>query len=811
MKRNLTSVIGVFLLVVSIVAGSGIIYFVASIEPGVILSIEPELVSVERNQLFELSVNIVNVKNLYKWTLGIKWDPSIIELEPASSNAVTEGPFLKSVGRTYWRIASYVAGSGYLSSISCELTQLISASGDGTLLTICFRAINNGETNVTISASNLYDSSLRLISHTRRLGHVSVTSVRHDLQASLDAPAKVVAGSTALLMATVSNLGDVDETDVSLAILVNEVPQKSIKTSLPKGGSTTLSFSWTPSYKGIYNITAYATPVIGETNKINNYAWKLVEVVLLSHDLIVSLECPARLVLGKSVKVNANVTNIGTFDETNVSASIIIDGIVKFSKSIPLLKVNSLEGLSYVWGPDHEGTYNVTAYVRPVAGEINIADNGESKFVNVTVPTEILIVADDDGSYHLNGTSLSEFEVIIQSLGLKYDIWKESVQGRPSLTLLLEYKLVIWTCGDYHMTAVDFYDAQRLEQYVNYGGSIILEGGNIAYNHNSDSFMTNVAHARLRMHRTRSPSLTVVKHNYLLTKNLPSDFTWATLPYFDDGVHPVNGGFAVINYTDTPFSQSSSGPWTAVTVFDGTQKGIGSIIYYSFVLHNLPKNQREVLVANSIEWMKRFGISTVLSDVIHASPDAVYFIYNDPHPLNSNSAFDVALGATIYAFCESPQRQGFTSSQNWLTDLGRINSTEISNSIIVVLGNPFNHIVTNYYESSCLTPISLSENSTHFIFCDNSSKAVWTLNKLALESGHEDAFAVQVLKDGQNDLIIAYGVGWKGTWAASMYFANIVMRNLAEYSGHFLVFRWVDDDLQDGIPQLWEIQEVNSG
>ena len=282
MMKKLNSLFGVFLLVTSIISGSGIVYFVLSAGQGVILSVESQTVSVEPDQVFTLSVHVDNVENLYKWRLSISWDPAVMELEPASISAIAEGSFLQEAGRTIFQPNPYVAGSGYLSYIPCRLVQLTGSSGSGTLLTLCFKAIGDGETSITISNSILYNHHTQKISHTLKEGHVSVRSANHDVGVSLEAPAQLVLSNSVLLNATVQNLGDVDETNVNLAILVNGVVKEERTDSLPIGGSYSMCFNWTPSYKGVYTIAANATPLPDETKTDNNYFESPVEVISLA-------------------------------------------------------------------------------------------------------------------------------------------------------------------------------------------------------------------------------------------------------------------------------------------------------------------------------------------------------------------------------------------------------------------------------------------------------------------------------------------------------------------------------------------------
>jgi hypothetical protein len=101
----------------------------------------------------------------------------------------------------------------------------------------------------------------------------------HDLAVSLNAPLLVKTGTSTLLNATVYNRGLNDETNVQLQLLINGAVVKS--TSIPwlsMGAYLTLSYSWTPTVNGVYNVTAYSPPVENETNLKNNRAIQLATV-----------------------------------------------------------------------------------------------------------------------------------------------------------------------------------------------------------------------------------------------------------------------------------------------------------------------------------------------------------------------------------------------------------------------------------------------------------------------------------------------------------------------------------------------------
>lgn len=315
------------------------------------------------------------------------------------------------------------------------------------------------------------------------------------------------------------------------------------------------------------------------------------------HELIVSLEAPAHLNPGDSTLLNATVANQGSSNETNVELQLLVNDAILDYVDISELSTGESYTLNYIWTPTVEGTHNVTVYAVPVSGEENVANNVKSVDVTVMTFPDILVVADDDASNKINGTSRPQFESALAAAGYGYMVWNESTDGRPSLEFMKVFKLVIWTCGDYWSGAVDATDASTLELYLAQGGCILLEGEDIGYDHQSstDDFMINVAHAMYGIDSASAPGLTVTDPTHPVTIGLLSSFLWLVNPIFPDGVNPTNGGFQVIRYTDTS--------WTAVTVFDGKAVHTGSVVYCSFPLNCLGQPETDTLVADSVGWL----------------------------------------------------------------------------------------------------------------------------------------------------------------------------------------------------------------
>lgn len=106
---------------------------------------------------------------------------------------------------------------------------------------------------------------------------------QHELVVSLEAPKALKPSRSALLNATVSNMGLTNETDVELRLLVNGAVVNS--TGIPElcaEGSYTISHLWAPTAEGVYNVTVYALPVSGEEDTANNVGSVKVLVSALS-------------------------------------------------------------------------------------------------------------------------------------------------------------------------------------------------------------------------------------------------------------------------------------------------------------------------------------------------------------------------------------------------------------------------------------------------------------------------------------------------------------------------------------------------
>ena len=200
-------------------------------------------------------------------------------------------------------------------------------------------------------------------------------------------------------------------------------------------------------------------------------------------------------------------------------------------------------------------------------------------------------------------------------------------------------------------------------------------------------------------------------------------------------------------------------------------------------------------------------VSELETKLLDASANEVYFLYADPaYMTRPESAYDVTSGGIIYGLCENPQNQGFNTTKWWLLDTGAINATTIHNATIAMFGGTAPHFSVRYYvENAELTPVKEGWNSTHVWFASRADIVIAALPWITVGMGYEDFFVIETFAEGDNFFLVMYGMDWKGTWAAGIYFKEVMLRDLSNYEGQYYIFHWVDDSEQDGVPQSSEI------
>jgi hypothetical protein len=101
----------------------------------------------------------------------------------------------------------------------------------------------------------------------------------HEVAATLEVPAFVQRGQSAIISATVRNKGSEDETDVKACLWVSgEEVQLIDILHIQSGEPYTFEYSWSPTTDADFNVTVYVCPVAEENLTANNFATTVVPV-----------------------------------------------------------------------------------------------------------------------------------------------------------------------------------------------------------------------------------------------------------------------------------------------------------------------------------------------------------------------------------------------------------------------------------------------------------------------------------------------------------------------------------------------------
>jgi hypothetical protein len=120
--------------------------------------------------IIPVEVKIRDVVGLSAWEVKLSVDPLVLKPLPP----VLEGDFLSSVGSTYFKV--YFSLLGDYVQAGCMLLEPVTASGDGTLMTMNFEVIGAGSSKIACDVK-LLDLYLNEIPHTSSDSQVSMHSV----------------------------------------------------------------------------------------------------------------------------------------------------------------------------------------------------------------------------------------------------------------------------------------------------------------------------------------------------------------------------------------------------------------------------------------------------------------------------------------------------------------------------------------------------------------------------------------------------------------------------------------------------------
>jgi len=228
---------------------------------------------------------------------------------------------------------------------------------------------------------------------------------------------------------------------------------------------------------------------------------------------------------------------------------------------------------------------------------------------------------------------------------------------------------------------------------------------------------------------------------------------------------------------------------------------------------------------------KLISVKSIISNVIFAPKGQVYFIVADPYRMrdlnNPMAAYDTASAGIIYGKTNATQNFGFDADSRWVqTDPNDPykGKPKLSNKTLVLLGGYGVNICVRYYEKVsgetpllCLVTQDVNGTIIYGFYTNkwytkepNAVLVAYT-TPAKYDPDHRELFVIESFTDNDlNKVYILYGLGWKGTWAAGIYFKERY-GEIANLDKCCYVFEWVDkerDGYRDGYPQPDEVTMI---
>ena len=133
--------------------------------------VDPEESTANVGATFTVNINISNAVGVAGWDIHVRFDPTILVVSGYAS-----GGFLEQAGPTLSMVFDNKSNLGYV-GLALTLSQLGSASGNGTLARITFKVLSPGTSAIHLYDTILTDESNNEITHTTTDGLFTLTAL----------------------------------------------------------------------------------------------------------------------------------------------------------------------------------------------------------------------------------------------------------------------------------------------------------------------------------------------------------------------------------------------------------------------------------------------------------------------------------------------------------------------------------------------------------------------------------------------------------------------------------------------------------
>jgi hypothetical protein len=190
-------------------------------------------------------------------------------------------------------------------------------------------------------------------------------------------------------------------------------------------------------------------------------------------------------------------------------------------------------------------------------------------------------------------------------------------------------------------------------------------------------------------------------------------------------------------------------------------------------------------------------------DTLFSNNTSVRMIYpsdNTTKPLNCIAAMVSDWTASAFIYTKLANVTEGLDTQTSFVNQTTGKPVGASGTGIISFGGPIVNPVVKYSESNTSTPLSdralikfYNANGVFYFQYSNGSAISEASMPASAVNGNQDVFVIETFSDGGGRYImLCYGFGWKGTYAAGKYFDTVIYPNLQSQSESWIIVKWKD-------------------
>ena len=145
----------------------------ASASDAVIVYVDPPYNSAPAGQYFTINISVTEVTNLNSWQFKLYIKKAVLE---TNDTLIEEGPFLSQNGAYPTELTKNYDGLYW--NVGCHIsTPGVGVNGSGTLASITFKVLKEGESNIALTETKLWNPAINPIDHTHKGGYFNSEKV----------------------------------------------------------------------------------------------------------------------------------------------------------------------------------------------------------------------------------------------------------------------------------------------------------------------------------------------------------------------------------------------------------------------------------------------------------------------------------------------------------------------------------------------------------------------------------------------------------------------------------------------------------